>query len=104
MNDEMSAFSIIKSVASRGLADQIKHEGDRVDGRGILICGKCGEPRQMFKSFPNPTKEDPQHRSTIKVVVMCRCERDEGVCQRVWQDSGYPGGKPYGQQIFNRDL
>lgn len=29
MNDEMSAFSIIKSVASRGLADQIKHEGDR---------------------------------------------------------------------------
>lgn len=77
MNDEMSAFSIIKSVASRGLADQIKHEGDRVDGRGILICGKCGEPRQMFKSFPNPTKEDPQHRSTIKVVVMCRCEREE---------------------------
>ena len=38
MNDEMSAFSIIKSVASRGLADQTKHEGDRVDGRGILIC------------------------------------------------------------------
>ena len=77
MNDEMSAFSIIKSVASRGLADQTKHEGDRVDGRGILICGKCGEPRQMFKSFPNPTKEDPQHRSTIKVVVMCKCEREE---------------------------
>ena len=77
MNDEMSAFSIIKSVASRGLADQTKHEGDRVDGRGILICGKCGEPRQMFKSFPNPSKEDPQHRSTIKVVVMCRCEREE---------------------------
>ena len=77
MNDEMIAFSIIQSVASRGLADQIKHEGDRVDGRGILICGKGGEPRQMVKSFPKPTKDDPQHKRTIKVVGKCRCEREE---------------------------
>ena len=72
MNDEMSAFGIIKSVAARGLAGQSKHEGDRVDSSGILICGKCGEPRQMFKSFRNPTKENPQYNSTLKVVGMCR--------------------------------
>lgn len=31
----------------------------------------------MFKSFHNPTASDPNRSSTIKVVVMCKCEREE---------------------------
>lgn len=79
MNDiaEMSSFGIVKSVANQAISNQVKNPGDYTDKNGILICGKCGEPRQMFKSFPNPTKDDPQHKSTIKVVIMCRCEREE---------------------------
>lgn len=70
-------FAIMKTVAANGLRNQIRNDGDYEDGNGILICGKCGEPRQRFMLFDDPTDDDPEHKSELKVVTMCRCEREE---------------------------
>lgn len=43
---------------------------------GLLVCGKCGEAKQRFMDFANPTPEDPDHTSKLKVATMCRCERE----------------------------
>ena len=70
-------FAIMKTVAANGLRNQIRNDGDYEDGNGILICGKCGEPRQRFMLFDDSTDDDPEHKSELKVVTMCRCEREE---------------------------
>ena len=70
-------YAIMKTVAANGLRNQTRNDGDYEDGNGILICGKCGEPRQRFMLFDDPTDDDPEHKSELKVVTMCRCEREE---------------------------
>lgn len=70
-------FAIMKTVAANGLRNQTRNDGDYEDENGILICGKCGEPRQRFMLFDDPTDDDPEHKSELKVVTMCRCEREE---------------------------
>ena len=67
----------MKTVAANGLRNQTRNDGDYEDENGILICGKCGEPRQRFMLFDDPTDDDPEHKSELKVVTMCRCEREE---------------------------
>ena len=71
-------YAIMKTVAANGLRNQTRNDGDYEDENGILICGKCGEPRQRFMLFDDPTDDDPEHKSELKVVTMCRCEREEG--------------------------
>lgn len=70
-------YAIMKTVAANGLRNQTRNDGDYEDENGILICGKCGEPRQRFMLFDDPTDDDPEHKSELKVVTMCRCEREE---------------------------
>lgn len=70
-------YVIMKTVAANGLRNQTRNDGDYEDENGILICGKCGEPRQRFMLFDDPTDDDPEHKSELKVVTMCRCEREE---------------------------
>ena len=70
-------YAIMKTVAANGLRNQTRNDGDYEDESGILICGKCGEPRQRFMLFDDPTDDDPEHKSELKVVTMCRCEREE---------------------------
>ena len=70
-------YAIMKTVAANGLRNQTRNDGDYEDEGGILICGKCGEPRQRFMLFDDPTDDDPEHKSELKVVTMCRCEREE---------------------------
>lgn len=73
----MSTFTdIMKSMASRWLAEQVVNDGDTYDDNDILICGKCGEPRQEFRDFPDPTKEEPGRQTIIKTTRMCKCDRD----------------------------
>ena len=71
-----NAFGTMKSIAMRGLNNQIRNPGDYEGEDGILICGKCGEPRQKMMSFPNPSDEDPDRMSDLLVVAMCKCERE----------------------------
>ena len=70
-------YAIMKTAAANGLRNQTRNDGDYEDENGILICGKCGEPRQRFMLFDDPTDDDPEHKSELKVVTMCRCEREE---------------------------
>lgn len=70
-------YAIMKTVAANGLRNQTRNDGDYEGENGILICGKCGEPRQRFMLFDDPTDDDPEHKSELKVVTMCRCEREE---------------------------
>ena len=70
-------YAIMKTVAANGLRNQTRNDGDYEDVNGILICGICGEPRQRFMLFDDPTDDDPEHKSELKVVTMCRCEREE---------------------------
>lgn len=73
----LNLYELMKSVAANGIKNQTRNPGDYVDGDGILICGKCGEPRQKLMPFDNPTDDDPDNKTELKVVVMCRCEREE---------------------------
>ena len=73
----LNPYAIMKTVAANGLRNQTRNDGDYEDENGILICGKCGEPRQRFMLFDDPTDDDPEHKSELKVVTMCRCEREE---------------------------
>ena len=70
-------YAIMKTVAANGPRNQTRNDGDYEDENGIPICGKCGEPRQRFMLFDDPTDDDPEHKSELKVVTMCRCEREE---------------------------
>lgn len=71
-----SFFCFMKSMAARWLAEQVVNEGDTYDDNDILICGKCGEPRQEFREFPDPTDEDPDRKTLLKTTRMCKCDRD----------------------------
>lgn len=68
---------IMKGMAATWLANQVVNEGDTYDDNDILICGKCGEPRQGFQEFPNPSKEDPDRKTILKTTRMCKCDRDK---------------------------
>lgn len=70
-------YSFMKSVAENGLRAQVRNPGDYQDENGILICGKCGEPRQKFILVDDPTDSNSEYKAKLKVVASCRCEREE---------------------------
>lgn len=70
-------FGVIKSFAERGIENQIIAPNDYVGADGLLICGRCGERRQSFQKFLNPTADNPENETELKVAIMCKCERDE---------------------------
>lgn len=71
-----SFFDLMKGMTARWLAEQVVNEGDTYDDNDILICGKCGEPRQEFREWPDPTDEDPDRKTMLKTTRMCKCDRD----------------------------
>jgi len=72
----MNVYAMMKDIAARGLANQTIGEKDYYDENDILICGVCGEPRQRFMMIADPTKEDKDHQSPLKVARACKCDRD----------------------------
>ena len=71
-----SFYDLMKGMTARWLAEQVVNEGDTYDDNDILICGKCGEPRQEFREWPDPTDEDPDRKTMLKTTRMCKCDRD----------------------------
>lgn len=71
-----NAYETMKIIAANGLRGQVRKPGDYVGTDGLLICGKCGEPRQQLIDFADPAPDDPEHTSRLKVATMCRCERE----------------------------
>lgn len=71
-----NAYEMMKSIAQRGLDNQARNPGDYEGPDGLLVCGKCGEPKQRMMAFADPTEEDPDRTRDLLVTTMCRCERE----------------------------
>jgi len=65
-------YDAIRRIAKNGLDNQVKNPGDYVNEEGVLICGKCGEPRQKWIELQGNTT-----CSKLLVIEMCKCEKDE---------------------------
>lgn len=68
---------ILREIAEKGLANQVKRNGDYYDSEGLLVCGKCGERRQTFVEIKSPTPEDPNRKTWLKAVKQCPCDIKE---------------------------
>ncbi len=77
MKVENPFYGIMKSLAARWLEQQVVNEGDTYDDNGILICGKCCEPRQELIERPDPVEGEPGRTIVIKTVRMCKCDREK---------------------------
>lgn len=75
---EFNAYEAMRSMADAFIKTQEIHEGDFYDPfTGLLMCGKCGKPRQSRIPMMTPTPEDPKKRSILLVTTMCDCEQAE---------------------------
>lgn len=63
MESEMR--TIIGQAAAASKASIPVREGDRIGKDGLLICGRCGMPREIMVDFPF---------GKVKVNVECRCD------------------------------
>lgn len=73
----LNTFSLMMSIARRGLANQEKRPGDFVGDDGLLYCGVCGEKRQNYISVANPSDDDPERQSNVLVTASCKCDREK---------------------------
>lgn len=76
MSGMFNIFNTMKGIAKNSIENQQRNPGDYVGPDGLLVCGKCGEPRQKVMAFPDPTDDDPDRKSDLVVTAMCRCERE----------------------------
>lgn len=67
-------YSMLKTIADRGIANQKVNPGDTYDADGCLTCGVCKRPRQKFIMVNAPTETEPDHRMRMKVTTQCDCE------------------------------
>lgn len=77
MEGMLNAYDLMKGIADRGLRNQKRNPEDYTGPDGLLVCGKCGEPKQRVMNFSTPTEDDPSRTSELVVTTMCRCEREE---------------------------
>lgn len=63
MESEMR--TIIGQAAAASKASVPVREGDRIGEDGLLVCGRCGMPREIMVDFPF---------GKVKVNVECRCD------------------------------
>lgn len=67
-------YSMLKTIADRGVANQKVNPGDTYDADGCLICGACKRPRQKFIMVNAPTDTEPDRKMRMKVTTQCDCE------------------------------
>ncbi len=70
-----SLYPLMAKIAANGLKQQKPGPKDHYDTDGFLVCGVCGERRQDIFDFPDPTADDPDHKTPLKRVRQCLCER-----------------------------
>jgi len=76
LNSKGSTYSIVKSIAETALNNQVVNPEDYTDENGILICGKCKEPKRKYIDVPNPTDENPSNKTPVMVTADCKCVKD----------------------------
>ena len=74
--------TILPRIAARGLERQEIRPGDWFDDGGVLMCGKCGEPRQGMVTVSAPTDGDPANKLTFKATRSCKCDRDKEAAEK----------------------
>ena len=67
-------YSMLKTIADRGIANQKVNPGDTYDAEGCLTCGVCKCPRQKFIMVAAPTDTEPDRKMRMKVTTQCDCE------------------------------
>lgn len=67
-------YSMLKTIADRGIANQKVNPGDTYDADGCLVCGVCKKPRQKFISVAAPLDDNPDRKMRMKVTTQCDCE------------------------------
>lgn len=63
---------LLQPIIERANSTLRVEPGDYTDEDGLLICGVCKQPKQMY--LPAITGDDPTKR--IKVHCSCRCEQE----------------------------
>lgn len=61
--------NIILKLAEQ--SENFKRKGDHINSEGLLICGKCGEPRTTIREFPTGSGQKKA------LPITCRCDREE---------------------------
>ncbi len=74
--------TILPRIAARGLERQEIRPGDWFDDGGVLMCGKCGEPRQGMVTVPAPMEGNPENKMTFKATRSCKCDRDKEAAEK----------------------
>lgn len=74
--------TFLPRIAARGLERQEIRPGDWFDDGGVLMCGKCGEPRQGMVTVSAPTDGDPANKLTFKATRSCKCDRDKEAAEK----------------------
>lgn len=86
--------NIINIIAGKN-QDNAK-EGDYINSDGILICGKCGQPKECIKEFP------PGSGRMKKFSVICRCDVEEEKAFRTRLER--QEWKEYVKQLYKQGL
>lgn len=65
---------MIRNLANRGMKNQVRGPKDYLDQDGLLVCGDCGERKQIRRSFPDPTPDEPDRMTELLLPCACRCQ------------------------------
>ena len=74
--------TILPRIAAQGLERQEIRPGDWFDDDGMLMCGKCGEPRQGMVTVSAPMEGNPENKMTFKATRSCKCDRDKEAAEK----------------------
>ena len=74
--------TILPRIAAQGLERQEIRPGDWFDDDGMLMCGKCGEPRQGMVTVSAPMEGNPENKMTFKAIRSCKCDRDKEAAEK----------------------
>ena len=74
--------TILPRIAAQGLERQEIRPGDWFDDDGMLMCGKCGEPRQGMVAVSAPMEGNPENKMTFKATRSCKCDRDKEAAEK----------------------
>lgn len=71
----ISGLELLRLVINTATRDRKREPTDYIDEEGLLVCGVCGQRREMMKEFIVPT-EDGEELHILKVPCSCRCSEE----------------------------
>lgn len=74
--EKVNFHGMMKGFADAALSRQVVKECDYVNDDDLLVCGVCGELRQRWFDAADPSNEEPDKMTRIKVTNSCRCDRE----------------------------